>query len=318
MSKQLTFDELEIKQSFREIKGPYELPEGWRWIRLGDVVISTQYGISKSMNTESKGVPIIRMNNITNDGRLDLSDIKYVAIDEKTSKKYFLEKGDLLFNRTNSRELVGKTTVFDREEKYVFASYIIRVKLNQDIVCPKFVSYFLNSKEGKDILFNIARPAIQMANINAEEFCSIKIPIPFKNNKPNLEEQKRIVAKIEELFSKIDRIRELRRQAKEEAENLLKAALHHVFSRADERGWKWVKLKDIVEVNKFSVNPQKDFPEKKFVYIDISGVEKGTGSIKEVKILLGKEAPSRARRLVHVNDILMSTVRPVDIRISLT
>lgn len=127
---------------------------------------------------------------------------------------------------------------------------------------------------------------------------------------PPLEEQKRIVAKIEELFSKIDRIRELRKKAKEEAEILLKSALHHVFSKADEKGWKWVRLGNIVEINKRSINPAKEFPDRYFMYIDISSVESGIGRIKEVKKILGKNAPSRARRLIKVNDVLMSTVRP--------
>ncbi len=175
--------------------------------------------------------------------------------------KYLVEKGDLLFNRTNSRDLVGKTAVFDNDGKYVFASYIIRVKLNRSKVIPKFISYFLNSKRGKDILYNIARPAIQMANINAEEFRSIQIPLPFKNGTLDLEEQKRIVSRIETLFEKLDKARELRLQAKKEAEELLKSALHQVFSKADEKGWKRMKLKELgkyINGRAFSPNEWED------------------------------------------------------------
>ncbi len=75
-------------------------------------------------------------------------------------------------------------------------------------------------------------------------------------------------------------------------------------------GWKWVRLGDVVDINKFSVNPSKDFPEKEFIYVDISSIENGTGRIKHVKVLKGKDAPSRARRVIHTNNVLMSTVRP--------
>ena len=236
-------DEREIKRDIPEIgeKGSSKLPKGWKLVRLGDLVLRVQYGISKAMNTEGVGYPIIRMNNITYDGQLDLTELKYVNIDEKTAKKYILSKGDLLFNRTNSKELVGKTAVFNQDGEFVFASYIIRVVIDPNKALPEYVCAFLNSKEGKEILFKMARPAVQMANINAKELCRIKIPLA------PLEEQKRIVTRVEKLRSKIKEARRLRKLAKEETEKIMQAALHKVFSRAEEKGWKWVKIKDVVE-----------------------------------------------------------------------
>lgn len=76
------------------------------------------------------------------------------------------------------------------------------------------------------------------------------------------------------------------------------------------QNWDWVNLEEVCEINKFSVNPTKEFPDEEFHYIEISSIENGTGSIKEVKILKGRDAPSRARRKIQENDILMSTVRP--------
>jgi len=75
-------------------------------------------------------------------------------------------------------------------------------------------------------------------------------------------------------------------------------------------GWRWVRLDEVVWINKEKIDPQKEIPDKEFLYIDISSVEGGTGRILEVKKVLGKNAPSRAKRVVHTNDVIMSTVRP--------
>lgn len=114
---------------------------------------------------------------------------------------------------------------------------------------------------------------IGQAGVNNQKLKSTKIPLP------PLEEQKRIVAKIEELFSKIDRIKELRRQAKEQAENLLKAALHHVFSRADEKGWKWVRLKEIAVINPPKSEIKNLSPDLEVSFIPMEYVDDVTGKI---------------------------------------
>lgn len=217
----------------------YELPHGWKWVRLEDIILRVQYGLSKAMNVGGIGYPIVRMNNITYDGRLDLTDLKYITIDDKIASKYILNKGDILFNRTNSKELVGKTAVFNRDGKFVFASYLIRAIIDPSKALPEYICAFLNSKRGKEILFDMARPAVQMANINAKELCSIHIPLA------HLEEQKRIIARIEELVSRVDEAKRLRKFARKETERIMQAALYKVFSKAEEEGWDWARLKDV-------------------------------------------------------------------------
>jgi len=76
------------------------------------------------------------------------------------------------------------------------------------------------------------------------------------------------------------------------------------------KGWRWVRLGEVCKINKNSRNPAKEIPDKEFLYIDITSVEGGTGEIKEIKKILGENAPSRARRVIHQDDVIMSTVRP--------
>jgi len=145
---------------------------------MGDVISETQYGTSAPANTQRNGLPVLRMNNITPSGAIDLRDIKWCPIESGDLEKYTVRCGDLLFNRTNSPELVGKTAVWDRDERYAFAGYLIRVRFNQKRVLPEYVSGFLNSPYGKRLLFAKAKPSINMSNISPTELKRLSIPVP--------------------------------------------------------------------------------------------------------------------------------------------
>ncbi len=135
-------DKIVMSVFFDMFGDPATNPKGWKVKKIGDIVKKTQYGISKAMNTEKKGFPILRMDNITYDGHLDIANLKYIEIDRKITEIYLLNKGDILFNRTNSKELVGKTTTFNIDGEYVFASYLIRLVPDRSIVVPEFISVF--------------------------------------------------------------------------------------------------------------------------------------------------------------------------------
>ena len=117
------------------------------------------------------------MNNLTFDGHLDLKDLKRIDIPEEEIEKCIVRKGDVLFNRTNSVELVGKTCVFDLDEEMVIAGYIIRVRLGQKMI-PTVFSAFMNSQPIKELFRGMAKGAVNQANINAQELQSIRIYLP--------------------------------------------------------------------------------------------------------------------------------------------
>lgn len=162
---------------FLEMFGdPVRNEKGWERGKIRDLITEAKYGTSKP--AEMGGTyPYLRMNNITYTGRWDLSDLKYINLDEKEEAKYLAEKGDLLFNRTNSRELVGKTAVYHFDYPMAIAGYLVKAKTNARAV-PEYISAYLNSKHGKGILLNMCKSIIGMANINAQEFQDIAIPIP--------------------------------------------------------------------------------------------------------------------------------------------
>ena len=156
---------------------PEQNPKRFPIGSIRDLVASANYGSSEKANEESGRFAILRMNNITYEGWWDMSSLKYVDLDERTQDKYLARKGDLLFNRTNSKELVGKTAVYERDEPMAIAGYLVRIRMNER-GNPYYVSGYLNSTHGKRTLEARAKSIVGMANINAQEMQEIPLLIP--------------------------------------------------------------------------------------------------------------------------------------------
>lgn len=144
---------------------------------LGQLVSLVQYGSSQLATSEPVGVRVLRMNNLQPNG-WDLRDIKWVNLSESELDTYRLRPGDLLFNRTNSKELVGKCDVFREQGRWVFASYLIRVRTNPSLLNNQFACDFLNAPIGRLQIDQLSRQIIGMTNINAEEIKTIRLPLP--------------------------------------------------------------------------------------------------------------------------------------------
>lgn len=175
--KQLNlFDEI-IKSRFIEMFGDPKLnPRKWDMVTIGDIATDVRYGTSRPA-TEGGKYPYLRMNNLTYEGHLDLTDLKHIDIPDNEIEKCVVRNGDVLFNRTNSVELVGKTCVYNLDSDTIIAGYIIRVRID-DRVLPVILSSYLNSTVMKEQLRSMAKGAVNQANINAQELRSISIYLP--------------------------------------------------------------------------------------------------------------------------------------------
>jgi type I restriction enzyme S subunit len=170
-------------------------------VPLGEVISYIQYGTSGKANIDGAGVPILRMGNIQN-GYFNIADLKHIELPEKEIQKYSLNEGDLLFNRTNSLEKVGKAAVFKGlEGRWVFASYLIRLVIDKNKAIPEYVNGLINSRLGREFILRTARRAIGMVNINAKEIQKFEIPLP------SLNVQKSLIQKIETVRSYASEIR---------------------------------------------------------------------------------------------------------------
>lgn len=171
-----TLDSLE-QAAFLESFGP---PATWasRWAMgtIGEMADDVQYGTASKAG-EDGAWPIIRMGNVTDSGRLDLTDLKWIDLSGSEAARFTVRRGDLLFNRTNSREKVGKTCVIETDEPLAFAGYLVRVRLKPDHQ-PAFVNAYMTSSYGRALRFGMAKSAVNQANINATEMRSIPIALP--------------------------------------------------------------------------------------------------------------------------------------------
>jgi type I restriction enzyme, S subunit len=167
-------DEL-LQATFLDMFGdPVTNPKGWDVVVVGDLLMAANYGTSKKADSEDGEYPILRMNNITYSGAWNFGDLKYIDLDEKDLPKHLVHRGQILFNRTNSKELVGKTAVYRKEEPMAFAGYLVRgvVSASAD---PEYIGAFMNTPQTKQYLRNKCKSIVGMANINAKEFQAIPI-----------------------------------------------------------------------------------------------------------------------------------------------
>lgn len=176
-NKKLALLDEAVRARFVEMFGdPIENQKDWEVVKIRDIVTDVRYGTSKPA-VEGGRYPYLRMNNLTVDGGLDLSDLKYIDIPDNEIEKCVVRKGDILFNRTNSIDLIGKTAVFNLLDDMVIAGYIIRIRLNNQIL-PDVFSQYMNLEAMKKVLRGMAKGAVNQANINAQELQSIKVYIP--------------------------------------------------------------------------------------------------------------------------------------------
>lgn len=173
-----------------------ENPQPWRRVLLADVAIDFSYGTA-AKSAKAGTTPVLRMGNIQ-DGRLDWSDLVYTS-DPAEIEKYKLTKGDVLFNRTNSPELVGKTAVYQGERPAIYAGYLIRVRCSSELL-PEYLNYCLGSKAGRDYCWSVKSDGVSQSNINAKKLAAFSFALP------PVPEQAEIVRRVEALFALANRL----------------------------------------------------------------------------------------------------------------
>lgn len=175
---------------------PFDIPESWMWVSVGSVCTNIQYGSSQKSALSGK-MAVLRMGNIQN-GRIVLDKLVYTSDDEEIAK-YPLQYDDLLFNRTNSKELVGKTAIYKEEIPAIYAGYLVRI--TPLLMSSDYLNYVMQSQFYWSYCQTVRSDAIGQSNINAEKLKRFVFPLP------PLAEQKRIVAKLEEILPLCERLK---------------------------------------------------------------------------------------------------------------
>ena len=155
---------------------PATNPKGWPVRTIRDFLESASYGTSEKAEATGE-FPVLRMSNITRTGEMDFAELKYMDLKEDQHERYLVRTGDVLFNRTNSAELVGKTAIYREANPMAYAGYLIRLRVNRKYE-PEYLAAFLNTVYSKRVLRSMCKSIIGMANINATELQALRIPVP--------------------------------------------------------------------------------------------------------------------------------------------
>ena len=210
------------------------LPNGWKKGKLGDILTAVDYGTAAKSDAIGK-YPVLRMGNLEN-GYLVWDDLVYSSSEDEYAK-YELEKGDILFNRTNSRDKVGKTSIYRGERPSIFAGYLIRLKVNNECD-PYYVNYCMNSKRFAEFCKSVRTDAIGQSNINAQVLQTYDFSLP------PLEEQKKIAATLSVWDSAIEKMEKLI-EAKESGHAVL---MNEMLKNS--KTWDCTCLSDIATIKK--------------------------------------------------------------------
>lgn len=194
------------------------LPNSWEVVPFEQVLTMAQYGLSLRGQSEGR-YPILRMN-CQSDGQVTFDDLQFVDLEEKAFVAYELRDGDLLFNRTNSFELVGRTAIFHSDKPAVFASYLIRLRLDTEQMIPDFVNHYLNTEGTQQALKLLATRAVSQSNISASKLKTFQIP------KPEKAEQRDIAGILQTVDRKID----IHESKKRSLQDLFKTMLHKLMT----------------------------------------------------------------------------------------
>ncbi len=294
-----------------------------------DAVEFVQYGTSKELNEERKGFPVLRLNEF--DDFFITTPEKYCnKISEEVFNSLKLKAGDVLICRTNGNpKFVGKSAVVLEDTEIAFASYLFRVRPKKEVISPESLAAFLNSKAGRTQIERFLMPSIQ-SNFSPAQFRAIKIPLLSR------EKQDEIDDSVRKSFS----LRNNSLALYSQAENLLLEELGLSNFKAEEELFSVVKLSEVKNVNridaeyfqpkyeKLSVQLKKSSakkleevienvaakfdaakqPDEMFKYVELSNINASTGIIDGFSEVLGKEAPSRAKRVLKVDDVIVSSV----------
>lgn len=308
---------------------PYK-NENLQYTPIGDILTSSQYGISIEMNENNIGTKIYRMNEISN-MLCDRNILKYAELSDNQIASYKLEDRDVLFNRTNSRVFVGRTGIFKKfsDEDVVFASYLVRINPDPEIVTPEYLTAFLNTKYGIIDIKRRARHSVNQSNVNLEEVKRIEIPLLGNQL------QKEITSSFDKTFDLI--------QASELVYHQAQILLLDELGLAD-----WQPKQQLTFVKNFSdtksaervdadyfqpkyddiVNAIKNYPggwntlgnqghvkdtnfnpeaETEYKYIELANIG-SDGEITDCMVEQGEDLPTRARRKVAIGDVIVSSV----------
>ena len=285
----LTFDRDTYDKSISlTIKKKTIIDSQYPQIKIADLFTSIKNGKNVKQSDFVGGYRVSRIESIAN-AEFDIKATKWTTdiVDEQD----FLQNGDILFSHINSVKYLGKTGIFDSDEKVVHGINLLRFRANS-LIMPKYAYAIFKLPVFMAEVQKYAIKAANQASVNISNIKGIRIPVP------PIDVQKQIVEEI----GKIEK-------SNNDAKSLIDKNLSDIRIIINGLG-STVSIEEYFDINTITLNPTSCWKDEFFTYVDIDSVGKGDGSISFDKKILGKDAPSRARRVAEDRTVIVSTVRP--------
>ena len=303
----------------------------YTYLKIGNVILSSQYGMSINMNTEKKGYPIFRMNELHH-MLTDLEVEKYANVSSMEYQAFSLQNRDVLFNRTNSYEWVGRTGIYYKNDDtpFTYASYLVKFVPDSSIILPEYLTTFLNTGIGVKAIKARARQSVNQTNVNPEEVKEIEIPLLSMRFQKAIEKlflianEKRVCARnlyeqaVYALHDYLDV--KLEPNCNPYSEKLLSASFG-VSGRFDAEYYqpKYERYEKTIKESKYGftfikyefelISDKCDRKLPQYKYVEIGDINIGTG-VATPNVVMTEDLPDNAKIMTKVDDILVSTVRP--------
>ena len=271
-----------------------------------DELCEFKNGLWRGKKGPFKPIRILRNTNFSDDGRFNFMDVAMHEVEIKQLESRALEYGDILLERSGGgpKQPVGRVALFDiRDDKgeYSFSNFTTRIRVkDKEELNEKFLWRFLYYFYTNGETAKMQKQTHGIRNLDFSEYKQIKVPLP------NLSEQNRIV----DILEKADNLCRKRQEADKLSDKTMRSIFLEMFGDPNNN----FKDIDMKKINVVTEHCQRRDPTKKpnisFKYVDISGVNGDKGIIETYKEIKGKDAPSRARQIIHSNDVIISTVRP--------
>lgn len=287
---------------------PYKIPNNWCWVRLDFLLKEICNGTTIKQNKEGKTARVTRIESLQNN-TIDFNRIGNIVNESLIKDKDWYIEGDIIVSHINSIEHVGKSAVITRDMlPLVHGMNLLRLRLN-NICNSQFFQLYTRTTDYKKSIVNRVNRAVNQVSINQKQLCSLEIPIT------NLKEQQRIVNRIESLFVKLDRAKELIENTFAQFEQNKMAILHKAFTgeltvkwrkenNIDLSSWKKCELKEVFKVVKDKYNPQT---ENQIVnYIGLENIETSKGIISKSNSSEVKSIKTKFKK----DDVLYGKLRP--------
>lgn len=285
----LTFDRDTYDKSISlTVKKKVIIDSKYPQVKIADLFLTIKNGKNVRQSDTIGGYRVSRIESIAN-AEFDIKATKWTT--DKVDEQDFLQKGDILFSHINSVKYLGKTGIFDSDEKVVHGINLLRFRAN-NLILPEYAYAIFKLPVFMTEVQKYAIKAANQASVNISNIKGIRIPVP------PIDVQKQIVEEI----GKVDKSTSIANSVINSKISDIKTIINGLVPI--------VGIKEYFDINTKVLNPVSCWENEHFTYVDIDSVGKGDGNISFDKIILGKDAPSRARRVAQDRTVIISTVRP--------